>query len=184
MNELLETGASIEIPVCEKGLGSAITRLDSPHLIDGVRLEQAALWPDDRGCFQELLRSGRGLVQGFPAGSTQVSMAISYAGIIKAFHFHRHQTDFWAPVTGTFQVALADLRPNSPTFGRKNTLYVGDLRPWRILIPPGVAHGYKVVSPTAGLLVYATDRWYDPSDEGRLAHDNASLSYDWTTQHK
>ena len=47
------------------------------------------------------------------------------------------------------QVALIDLRPESPTFGRRNTIYVGNLRPWQILIPPGVAHGYKVVGTRA-----------------------------------
>ena len=46
---------------------------------------------------------------------------------------------------GTLQVALVDLRLGSPTFGARNTMYVGPLRPWHILIPPGVAHGYKVV---------------------------------------
>lgn len=126
----------------------------------------------------------QGCVRSFSADSTQVSAAVSYPGIIKAFHFHRHQTDVWAPLTGTFQVALADLRPDSPTFGRKNTLYVGEHRPWRILIPPGVAHGYKIVSPGPGVLVYATDRYYDPEDEGRIAHDHPDIGYDWATQHK
>ncbi len=174
----------IQIPACEPGLGSLILSADSPKLIDGVRIETGALWPDDRGWFQELLRFGKGLVSEFPAESTQVAAAISYPGIIKAFHFHLHQTDFWAPVTGLFQVALVDLRPESPTFGRKNTLYVGEQRPWRMLIPPGVAHGYKVVSPGSAVLVYATNRFYNPADEGRISHDDPSLAYDWATQHK
>lgn len=173
-----------EIPLCEPGLGSLVTSLHSSKLIEGVKLEAGALWPDDRGWFQELLRTGTGLVTKFPASSTQVAAAVSYPGIIKAFHLHLHQSDFWAPITGTFQVALVDLRPDSPTYGAKNTLYVGEQRPWRILIPPGVAHGYKIVSPSAGVLVYATDRVYNPDDEGRIAHDHTSIAYDWATQHK
>jgi len=176
--------AAIEIPFCEKGLGHLILAPDSPRLIDGVQIETGKLWPDDRGWFQELLRTGTGLVKSFPAQSTQVAAAISYSGIIKAFHFHRHQTDFWAPITGLFQVALVDLRPASPTFGQKNTLYIGEQRPWRLLIPPGVAHGYKVVSPSSAVLVYATDRFYNPADEGRIAHDEPSIAYDWSTQFK
>ncbi|MCX6022390.1 MAG: dTDP-4-dehydrorhamnose 3,5-epimerase family protein, partial [Chloroflexi bacterium] len=97
---------------------------------------------------------------------------------------HLHQTDFWAPLTGTFQGALVDLRPDSPTFGAKNTIYVGEQRPWRIIIPPGVAHGYKIVSPSSGVLVYATNRFYNPDDEGRIAHDHPGIAYDWATQHK
>ena len=83
-----------------------------------------------------------------------------------------------------FQVVLADLRPESSTFGHRNTLYVGQLRPWQILIPPGVAHGYKILGMTPGMLVYATDRFYNPADEGRIPHNDRLLAYDWELQHK
>ena len=110
--------------------------------------------------------------------------ALSYPATIKAFHFHLHQTDLWVPAQGVFQVALVDLRPDSPTYGRKNTLYVGPLKPWQILIPPGVGHGYKVVSESAGMLVYVTNRLYNPKDEGRIPHNDAAIAYDWELQHK
>jgi dTDP-4-dehydrorhamnose 3,5-epimerase len=83
-----------------------------------------------------------------------------------------------------FQVALADLRPASPTYGAKNTFYVGQLRPWQLLIPPGVAHGYKVIGTSPAMLVYLTDRLYDPKDEGRIPHNSAGINYDWELQHK
>lgn len=184
MSALMECPVRTEIPSCTPGLGHLILSPVSAKLIDGVLVEDAALWPDDRGWFQEIFRFGRGLVRNYPAATTQVSAAVSFPSIIKAFHIHRFQTDVWAPMTGLFQVALIDLRPESPTFGEKNTLYVGEQRPWRILIPPGVAHGYKIVSPGSGVLVYATDRYYDPADEGRIAHDHPALAYDWSTQHK
>jgi dTDP-4-dehydrorhamnose 3,5-epimerase len=63
-------------------------------------------------------------------------------------------------------------------------LYVGQLRPWQILIPPGVAHGYKVVGTGPATLIYATDRFYNPADEGRIPHNDAHLNYDWELQHK
>jgi dTDP-4-dehydrorhamnose 3,5-epimerase len=47
-----------------------------------------------------------------------------------------------------------------------------------------VAHGYKIIGLTPAMLVYATNRLYDPADEGRLAFDHASINYDWETQHK
>jgi dTDP-4-dehydrorhamnose 3,5-epimerase len=184
MSAAIENGTTILIPVCDPGIGEIITSPDSPNLIDGVGTEAGALWPDDRGWFQEIFRAEKGLFRSYSLRSTQVSAAVSYPGIIKAFHYHRHQTDYWTPITGAFQVALVDLRPESPTFGVKNTMYVGEHRPWRILIPPGVAHGYKVVTPTSGVLVYATDRFYDPSDEGRIPHDHPEINYSWATQHK
>ena len=174
----------LAIPRCGKGIGDVIRSLESPQLISGVGLAEYQLWPDDRGYFLEVLRMGNGLAASFPSNSTQVSAALSYAGTIKAFHYHERQTDFWVPVQGMFQVVLVDLRSSSPTFGRRNTLYVGNLRPWHILIPPGVAHGYKVIGSDAAMLVYVTNRFYDPSDEGRIPYDDSSIQYDWELQHK
>jgi dTDP-4-dehydrorhamnose 3,5-epimerase len=177
-------GADIKLPVCDKGLGLVIRKPDSAELISGVRVEAFPVHPDDRGYFLEVARLGTGLLKEFPATATQVSSALSYPGTIKAFHYHRHQTDFWVPVAGMLQVALVDLRPESSTFGRRNTLYVGSLQPWRILIPPGVGHGYKVIGQEAALLVYVTNRFYDPDDEGRIPCDDSQINYDWELQHK
>jgi dTDP-4-dehydrorhamnose 3,5-epimerase len=161
-----------------------IAKPDSADLIDGVNVQPYPLWPDDRGYFLEVVRVGQGLPADFPAESTQVSTALSYPGTIKAFHYHLEQTDFWVPVQGMFQVALADLRRSSPTFGRRNTFYVGLLRPWQILIPPGVAHGYKVIGEGPAMLIYVTDRHYNPKDEGRIPYDDPGIHYDWEIQHK
>lgn len=175
---------TIKLPQCEKGIGDIITSPTSAKLIAGVRCEPIAIWPDDRGYFLEVQRIGHGLAAGFPPGSTQISAALNYPGIIKAFHFHRHQTDCWTPAAGLLQVVLIDLRPESETFGWRNTIYVGNLRPWQLLIPPGVAHGYKVIGTNPSMLIYATDRFYNPSDEGRIPHNDPNLNYDWELQHK
>jgi dTDP-4-dehydrorhamnose 3,5-epimerase len=82
------------------------------------------------------------------------------------------------------QVALADFRKDSRTFGQRNTVYIGSMRPWQVLIPPGVAHGYKVISQDASMLVYATSRFYDTTDELRIPYDDARLNYAWETQFK
>src|SRR5579862_3279431 len=172
------------LPECSKGIGSIIASPDSPKLIEGVQVLPIALWPDDRGYFLEVQRIGHGLAAHFPPATSQISAALSFPGTIKAFHFHLHQTDCWTPAKGMFQVALVDLRSGSPTFAKRNTLYVGSLRPWQVLIPPGVGHGYKIIGREEAMLVYMTDRFYNPKDEGRLPYNDASLQYDWETQNK
>jgi dTDP-4-dehydrorhamnose 3,5-epimerase len=176
--------SGITIPACAGGIGDVILTPDSPRLIDGVRVAPFPLWPDDRGYFLEVLRFGHGIAEAFDPATMQVSAALSYAGSIKAFHYHLEQTDFWVPAQGMFQVALVDLRPESPSYAAKNTLYVGALRPWQILIPPGVGHGYKVIGENHAMLVYVTNRFYNPSDEGRIAWNHPDISYDWELQHK
>lgn len=177
-------GLQLAVPVCARGIGSVILSAESPDLIDGVRIQTLTIYPDDRGYFLEVQRFGRGLASAFPAETTQISAALSYPGSIKAFHYHLYQTDCWSPVKGLLQVALVDLRLGSPTFGVRNTLYVGALRPWQLLIPPGVGHGYKVIGREDSLLVYATDRFYNPKDEGRIPYNDESIQYDWETQWK
>jgi dTDP-4-dehydrorhamnose 3,5-epimerase len=171
-------------PKCIPGIGKIIRTPESSDLIEGVRVQAYSLWPDDRGYFLEVARLQQGLVSTFAPATTQVSAALSYPGTIKAFHFHRHQTDVWVPAQGMFQVVLVDFRPDSPTFGYKNTMYVGSLKPWQILIPPGVGHGYKVIGEQAAMLVYVTNQLYNPADEGRVAYNDPSIAYDWEFQYK
>lgn len=167
------------------GLGAVIGSPEAPGLIAGVQLTPLVIRPDDRGYFEEVFRLGVGLAESMgPPKRLQVSAALSYPGTVKAFHFHLQQTDLWSPAVGLFQVVLYDLRIDSATFGQLNTIYSGVLRPWQILIPPGVGHGYKVLGGESAVLVYATDRFYDPSDEGRIPWNDPDIRYDWETQRK
>lgn len=176
--------ADINLPHCALGIGNVITSPEDSHLLEGVRVDLIPVWPDDRGHFLEVQRAGCGLTRHFAFASTQVSATVTYPGIVKAFHYHRQQYDCWTVVKGMLQVALVDLRRRSPTFGRCNTLYVGDMRPWQVLIPPGVAHGYKVITPEPAVLVYLTSQFYNPSDEHRIQFNDPNLNYDWNTQFK
>ncbi len=172
----------------ERTLGKIITQAESPDLIAGVIIQLLEVFADNRGLFVELARLGRpGIAAGMVSDGKQqiqVSTTLTYPGIIKAIHYHYEQTDLWVPMSGMLQVFLYDLRRDSATFGGINTLYVGTFRYWEILIPPGVAHGYKVLGQASAQLVYLTDRYYNPADEGRLPYDHPHIAYDWETQHK
>lgn len=170
-----------------KTLGNVVVRPDSPHLIDGVQIAPLTIYPDDRGFFTELARLGKGLAARMvPEGERQiqVSLTLTYPGTIKAIHYHCEQTDLWAPCSGMLQVFLYDLRLRSRTFGAINTVFAGRFQPWEILIPPGVAHGYKALGVEPIQLVYFTDRHYNPADELRLPYNHPDVAYDWETQHK
>ena len=186
----LGTKNGIELAIrarTEKTLGKIIAKADSPDVIDGVQVEPLQVYPDDRGFFTELARLGKGLASGMVPDGTrniQVSFTLTYPGTIKAIHYHSEQTDLWAPVSGMLQVFLCDLRRHSKTFGLINTLYVGRFRPWEILIPPGVGHGYKALGIEPINLLYFTDRHYNPADELRLTYNDPNIGYDWETQFK
>jgi dTDP-4-dehydrorhamnose 3,5-epimerase len=176
------------VPHAQPGCGDIISNPKAPQLIQGVEIEPVTQYPDERGLFAELFRFGEpGIGRDFvPENGSriQISFTISYSGVIKAIHYHFEQTDLWAPLAGMFQVFLFDLREGSPTCGKLNTVFVGSQRPWKLRIPPGVGHGYKMVGPDSGVLVYATNRTYNPKDEGRIAFDDPAINYDWVTRPK
>ena len=166
-----------------RSLGKIISRPDSADLIDGVVVEPLQVHPDDRGFFAELARLGsEGIAARMIADGQrqiQISTTLTYPGTIKAIHYHFEQTDLWAPVGGMLQVFLCDLRETSPSCGQVNTLFLGTFRPWKLRIPPGIAHGYKVIGNESAQLVYATNRFYNPEDEGRIPYDDPDINYDW-----
>ena len=175
------------LPRDSKTLGKIIAKPDSADLIDGVQIAPLVIHADDRGFFTELARLGTGLAARMvPDGvrGIQVSLTLTYPGTVKAIHYHSVQTDLWAPVSGMVQVFLYDLRVQSRTFSAINTIYSGRFQPWEILIPPGVAHGYKALGVEPIQLIYFTDRHYNPADELRLPYDHPGIAYDWETQHK
>jgi len=106
--------------------------------------------------------------------------------VIKAFHYHKKQTDIWFVVKGMAQVVLYDLRKTSPTKGETNVFYMGEKNPILLLIPPMVAHGYRVLGNQPVGLFYHTDKPYNPKkpDEYRIPFDDPKIGFDWTTKNR
>lgn len=151
-------------------------------MISGVVVKKLLRHPDDRGFFMEILRDDDGLFKCFG----QASLSKSYPGVIKAFHYHRHQDDLWFFPVGNAQVVLHDLRDDSSTFGKTSVLYMGEDHPMLLLIPAGVAHGYRVLGQEPAIIVYFTTQAYNPEnpDEQRLAWDDPIIGFDWRTQYR
>lgn len=144
--------------------------------LHGVSIKPLTTYPDQRGFFREVVRATD---EFFGEGFGQWSHTKSYQGVIKAWHVHQYQVDWWYVASGRVKVALYDTRPDSPTHGQLQELLMGDdIAPCVLRVPPGVAHGYRVLSAEAHLF-YITSRTYDPSDEGRIAHDDPVIGYDW-----
>lgn len=149
-------------------------------MIHGVKLKQLKIFPDDRGWLAELAKQDEEVF--VPIKQTNVTL--TYPGVIKAFHWHRRQTDLWFVASGMTQVVLFDIRANSPSFRQTDVYYLGEDNRALLLIPPGVVHGYKVLGTKPALLFYHTDQVYDPShpDEERLAYNDRRIGFDWTTK--
>ncbi|HEX5547510.1 MAG TPA: dTDP-4-dehydrorhamnose 3,5-epimerase family protein [Ktedonobacterales bacterium] len=145
--------------------------------IDGVVIQSLARHADDRGYFEELIRVTDGF---FQEGFGQLSHSKMYPGVVKAWHIHKTQVDWWYVAFGRLRVGLHDLREGSPTRGVTQEIALGDdLPPAVVKIPPGVAHGCRVIGETPAHLFYVTSCTYNPDEEGRIAFDDAEIGYDW-----
>ena len=145
-------------------------------MIDGVALKNLKTHRDERGFFREIIRVKDDF---FEEGFGQWSHSLMYPGVIKAWHIHKQQTDWWYVGTGVLKIVLYDKRPESSTYRQTMEIMLGDNHDARVLkIPPGVAHGCKCMSGPANLF-YITSHTYDPKDEGRIPHDDPEIGYDW-----
>ncbi|OGE79522.1 MAG: spore coat protein [Candidatus Doudnabacteria bacterium RIFCSPHIGHO2_01_FULL_46_14] len=129
------------------------------------------------GFLMEILRSDEEIFKKFG----QSTMTVAYQGTIKGFHFHEKQDDMWFMANGRCLIVLHDLRPDSPTKGETQTLYSGKDDYKLVVIPVGVAHGYKVLSEEPVIMFYHTTEPYDPSnpDEKRIAWNDPSIGFKW-----
>ena len=98
--------------------------------------------------------------------------------VVKAWHYHHLQTDWWYVGLGLLEVVLFDNREESPTFKTKLCFHLGDDHEACVQIPPGVLHGAKVLSDFAHLF-YITSQTYNPDDEGRFRYDSSIVDHDW-----
>ncbi|MGI6163318.1 MAG: dTDP-4-dehydrorhamnose 3,5-epimerase family protein [Bacillota bacterium] len=149
-------------------------------MIEGVKVRRLLRHPDDRGFFQEILRDDDGLLEHFG----QASMSKTYPGVIKAFHYHEYQDDLWFFPVGNAQVVLYDLREDSSTYKGTDVFYMGEDNPILVLIPKGVAHGYRVLGDREAVIIYFTTLSYNREnpDEKRLPHDDPLIGFDWRTR--
>ncbi|MDO8964773.1 MAG: dTDP-4-dehydrorhamnose 3,5-epimerase family protein [Coriobacteriia bacterium] len=146
-------------------------------MIDGVKVKPIKSIPDDRGMLMEMWRSDDPDFQAFG----QVYMTVVYPGVVKAWHYHRKQTDHFVCVSGMAKVGLYDPREDSPTKGEVQTVYLGWQRQALLIIPPGVYHGFTPAGPEPASIINIPTELYDHADpdEFRRPFDDPEIPYDW-----
>ncbi len=151
-------------------------------MIEGVAVKQMKRWCDDRGFFSEVIKFGEETFHEVK----QTSYTETFPGVIKAFHWHKKQWDVWFVLRGMAQVVLYDCREDSKTKGETQVVVCGEDNPVLISIPPGVAHGYRVLGQERVGLLYHTSESYDPKepDEFRIDFNDPQINFDWSTKNR
>lgn len=133
-----------------------------------------ATYCDDRGW------SLMNLFTGVLSGQGQVNFSVQYPGVVKAWHRHDRQTDFWLCVTGHLKVGV-----HREKDGASWRMVVGEKQAGVVVIPPPLWHGAMAVGAApAGLLYYVTRAFdADQPDEHRRPHDSVP-GFSWAVEHR
>ncbi len=151
--------------------------------IHGLSIKELKSHGDERGFFREIIRASDPFWE-IEAGSTNAAPFAQWShskmqkDVVKAWHFHHKQIDWWYIGAGTARAVMIDNREESPTYKRRAEFLLGDDAPLCVRIPTGVLHGLQVLTDYAHLF-YVTSEIYDPQDEGRVPYNDPEINYRW-----
>jgi len=146
-------------------------------LIRDVEVKTLRLHPDERGTLAEILRADEPLFRKFG----QVYFTTAFPGVVKGWHYHRIQWDFFTCLRGEVKLVLYDARKDSPTHRAVNEFFLGIRNPQLVVIPPLVYHGFKCIGGEECLMINVPTEPYNPAspDEYRVPWNDPSIPYDW-----
>ncbi|XBS68543.1 dTDP-4-dehydrorhamnose 3,5-epimerase [Acerihabitans sp. KWT182] len=149
--------------------------------IIGVKIIQPKVFGDDRGFFLETFESKRykealNITEDF----VQDNHSRSSQGVLRGLHFQRQnpQGKLVRVVRGAVFDVAVDIRKSSATYGQWQGVILSEENKTQFWIPPGLAHGFVVISDIADFEYKCTD-YYNPSQEGCLLWDDQSIGIEW-----
>ncbi|MDY3908077.1 MAG: dTDP-4-dehydrorhamnose 3,5-epimerase [Candidatus Enterosoma sp.] len=148
--------------------------------IEGVYVITPKVYGDKRGYFFESYNKKDFLNAGINIDFVQDNESKSHRSVLRGLHFQKKypQSKLVRVVKGeVFDVAV-DLRKDSKTFGKYESVILSEENQKQFLIPKGFAHGFLVLSDEAKF-VYKCDDFYHPEDEGGIIYNDPDININW-----
>ena len=148
--------------------------------IEGVLLIKPQVFGDERGYFVETWQKERYEAAGINLPFVQDNHSKSTKGILRGLHFQKQHPQgklVMVSLGEVFDVAV-DIRKGSPTFGKWFGAILNQENQNQLWIPPGMAHGFVVLSDVAHFHYKCTD-FYHPGDEGSIRWNDPTIGIDW-----
>jgi len=146
------------------------------NLIEGVTLTQLSQISDERGAVLHMLRNDD---PGFTCfGECYFSEVLP--SVVKAWKYHRAQTQNLAVPVGRIRIVIYDAREGSITQGQLQMVELG--RPdayMRLRIPPCLWYGFACLSETSALLVNCADLPHDKKESELRPINDPDIPYQW-----
>ncbi|TCL07365.1 dTDP-4-dehydrorhamnose 3,5-epimerase [Sodalis ligni] len=153
--------------------------------IDGVKIIEPKVFGDARGFFLETFEKNRYQdMLDIDLDFVQDNHSRSSKSVLRGLHYqiNHPQGKLVRVVRGeVFDVAV-DIRSDSPTFGQWEGVVLSEENKKQFWIPPGLAHGFVVLTDIADFEYKCTD-YYDPQHEKCLLWNDPTVGIDWPVTH-
>jgi len=148
-------------------------------IVDVVLIEPQ-VFGDDRGFFMETWQALKFQASGIDAKFVQDNHSRSTQWTLRGMHMQVEHTQgkLVRVTSGAVFDVVVDLRRSSASFGRWWGIELSDQNHSMIWVPPGLAHGMLVTSPSADFMYKCTDI-YSPAHERTLAWDDKTVGIEW-----
>ena len=149
--------------------------------IEGLVIIQPKVFEDERGYFMESYKESV-IKENFPdINFIQDNESKSSYGVLRGLHFQKppfEQTKLVRVIEGEVLDVAVDLRKESPTYGKWESVALSGDNKNQLFIPKGFAHGFVVMSNEA-IFSYKVDTPYKKEFEFGIRLDDNSLNIDW-----
>ena len=149
--------------------------------IADVLIIEPKVFGDSRGFFFESFNQRDfNAATGTDFSFVQDNHSRSEKGVLRGLHYQlgQPQGKLVRVVRGAVFDVAVDIRPASPTFGAWVGVELNEQDNRQMWVPPGLAHGFLVLSDSADFLYKTTD-YYAPAQERCIAWDDPSIGIKW-----
>ncbi|MBS0967521.1 dTDP-4-dehydrorhamnose 3,5-epimerase [Chimaeribacter arupi] len=149
--------------------------------VKGVKLIEPKVFGDQRGFFLETFQRDRYQeMLDIDLEFVQDNHSRSSQGVLRGLHFQtaRPQGKLVRVVRGEVFDVVVDIRPDSPSFKQWVGVTLSEENKNQLWVPPGLAHGFVVISEFADFEYKCTD-YYDPANEGCLIWNDPDVGIEW-----
>lgn len=149
-------------------------------MIAGVVITPLKQILDERGKVMHMLRSDAEVFQGFG----EIYFSCVYPGAIKGWHIHRKMTLNYAVPHGNIKFVLYDARPDSPTQGKLQEIFLGADHYVLVTVPPNIWNGFKGLGRDTAIVANCASIPHDPTEIERLDPFDPQIPYGWDIKHR
>jgi dTDP-4-dehydrorhamnose 3,5-epimerase len=149
-------------------------------LSDMVILEPR-VFEDTRGYFLESYNERELEEAGIRQRFVQDNHSYSVRNVVRGLHYQIRypQGKLVRVVVGEILDVAVDLRLSSSTLGKWHAVTLSGQNKRMLWVPPGFAHGFRVLSDEGAHVIYKATDFYHPECERTILWNDPDLSIDW-----